>query len=199
MDTLSPLDQYQRAIEGKDKVWCFNIASIYTGLATAADIPTRLVGLGGEVNGIKVSGHAAAESYLSSEQSWGLVDLTSYFFLPRNPQGTLLNSADVIAAVVNKGFLADGFRTTSLQGNKMTERPLRNFSEALYRYYEPRTTIFFPPLPQTGKKWLQNFLRYSFKPDRAYSKNPNNFFILFKESRTSLCTILRCSSDLLYA
>ncbi|TSA51189.1 MAG: hypothetical protein D4R43_01175 [Sphingobacteriales bacterium] len=82
MDGISSFAQYQRAMEGKDKVWCGNFADIFSYAGACLNIPIRRIGLGSTYDSIEdpvimnAEGHTTTEVYDIQKKEWYLVDLT---------------------------------------------------------------------------------------------------------------------------
>ncbi len=82
MDALSPFEQYRRALEGQDMVWCGNFADIFCYAGTCLNIPIRKIGLGSIYDSaedpviMNAEGHTTTEVYNLQNKEWYLVDLT---------------------------------------------------------------------------------------------------------------------------
>ncbi|MCM8806488.1 MAG: transglutaminase domain-containing protein [Candidatus Omnitrophica bacterium] len=83
MENVSPFQQYERAISGKDKVWCSNIANIFVYACNSFNIPARIIGMDyptpfkGKNYYIKIAeGHATTEIFSEHLNQWIWMDLT---------------------------------------------------------------------------------------------------------------------------
>ncbi len=82
MDALPALEQYKRAMSGQDKVWCGNLAEIFSFVCVCFDIPVRKIGLGVIYDSssdpviMNAEGHTTTEYYDVTEKKWLLIDLT---------------------------------------------------------------------------------------------------------------------------
>ena len=87
MRDLSPFQQYERVMEGKDHVWCGNIAGMFSYACNALDIPSRVIGMNHaadpdqEGDGYRVllaEGHGSTEIFSRDLDQWVWIDLTFY-------------------------------------------------------------------------------------------------------------------------
>jgi hypothetical protein len=95
IQAASPFGMFELAHSGASGIWCGNFANIYYLFANAAGIRTRLVSVGGMLDGVKYSGHGFCESYLPEKGRWACVDVHSKIFLMRNRDGQELNTLDL--------------------------------------------------------------------------------------------------------
>lgn len=86
MEKLSPLEQYKSAISGKGRVWCSNIASIFSYICNALDIPCRKIILGhriitdesSNIGVLIAEGHTTTEIFSKDLNQWIWIDPTCY-------------------------------------------------------------------------------------------------------------------------
>ncbi|MDP6778939.1 MAG: hypothetical protein QGI83_19455, partial [Candidatus Latescibacteria bacterium] len=90
MDRLTPFEQYERVMADKDRLWCGNIAAIFTYACNALGIPCRSVGMrhqyyplpedgeGYEV--LMAEGHSTTEIFSEALNAWVWMDLTFYIW-----------------------------------------------------------------------------------------------------------------------
>ncbi len=85
MRGLSPLEQYRRATSGLDRVWCENIASMFSYACNALGLPCRKVSLGrllrepGEGPGLLLAEcHLTVEVFCEDLNQWVWMDPTMY-------------------------------------------------------------------------------------------------------------------------
>jgi hypothetical protein len=95
MQGASPLGMFELADSGVSGIWCGNFAQIYYLFANSAGIRTRLVSVGGMLDGVKYSGHGFCESYLPEKGRWACVDVHSKILLMRDRDGRELNTLDL--------------------------------------------------------------------------------------------------------
>jgi len=101
MGTLSPFDQYRRAVAGGDYVWCTNIAAIFRRACACFGIPSRILGIGNEQTSggnyvlDLAPGHASTEIYDASLERWIWIDPTFYMLGVHLTGGGLINAAEL--------------------------------------------------------------------------------------------------------
>ena len=84
MENLNPLKQYFRAVNGEDRVWCSNIAEIYSYICCALNIPCRKIIVRNmlykdEEKGLLVSpAHTTTEVFCKDFNKWIWIDPTQY-------------------------------------------------------------------------------------------------------------------------
>jgi hypothetical protein len=86
MGKLSPFKQYERVMTGKDRLWCGNIAAIFSYACNALGIPCRRIGMNypwppNPEKGYRVllaEGHGATEIFSEQQNQWIWIDLTFY-------------------------------------------------------------------------------------------------------------------------
>ena len=86
MGKLSPFDQYRRVMAGKDRLWCGNIATIFTQASNALHIPARVIGMNrvgppappGKEGPVLLlaEGHGTTEIFSDRLDGWVWIDLT---------------------------------------------------------------------------------------------------------------------------
>lgn len=141
MKELTPLNQFRRACENKDKVDCAIYSDIYFLFANCAGIPTRRIGVMGRVNQVTTSGHVFNESYIYEQSKWAFVDLTSKKLMVLNRNKTALNTIDLLnlnrMSVYGKAatVTVDSLNIPDIVGYEKT-----NLSEVVY--LKPAVTIY---------------------------------------------------------
>ena len=98
MDTLSPLKQFECVRQKKSKLWCGNFANIFSYIASASGVKTRLICTAGKINEVYTSGHTFNECYISELNQWVMVDLTSKMISIQTPTKKYLNTVDLYQA-----------------------------------------------------------------------------------------------------
>jgi hypothetical protein len=141
MGKLTPLDQYRRVMAGKDRLWCGNIAQIFSYACNALGIPCRMIGMnragpaqpegkGGPVL-LWAEGHGTTEIYSEKLNGWAWMDLTFHIL------GAYLKEEGPITMAELYAYLNDPNRAASLRLN----------------VYDPKTrTAKIAPLPESGQK-----------------------------------------------
>ena len=83
MSSLTPFEQFERAIAGDDHVWCENFAMIFVRAAVALGIPARTIemtGRSGDTDGsfelLVADGHTTTEIFDTDANRWIWLDLT---------------------------------------------------------------------------------------------------------------------------
>jgi hypothetical protein len=186
----SPWQQYNEIVTGRSKIWCGNYAAIYTFFARVAGIPTRMVGVGGVMDQVKLSGHMFAESYIKESGSWSFVDLTSKKLSVADNR-SLLNTLNIFHATLNRRY--GSLKARVYVDGKIITIPFSAVSASEEYYFNKDATFIFfrsggilDRMPLSG---LRKILRILFKPDLAYSIHPASaehkvlvtafFFLLF--------------------
>ncbi len=141
MNTLSPLQEYYHALDGKSPVWCSNLADIYLFFATIAGIPTRLVDVGGELDGVVLSGHGFAESYISEKGQWAYVDLTSNTAYVTDSQGSFMNTLDLFYRIRAGSY--EGLTAAVFKDDEITSVPYADANETNVYYFSSDATFKF--------------------------------------------------------
>jgi hypothetical protein len=83
LSLLSPIQQLRFVEAGKSKAWCGNFSTIFSYLAQAAGLSVRLVSCGASQGTVSSGIHVFCEVYISEDQNWAYVDLTSRNILVR--------------------------------------------------------------------------------------------------------------------
>lgn len=119
MARLSPFDQYRRVVAGRDRLWCGNIAAIYSYACNALDIPARQIGMhwdsdsqppeGADYTLRLAEGHGTTEVFDEDRNQWIWVDLTFYAL------GVYLGEEGPINMAELYRFLNDPVRARSLR------------------------------------------------------------------------------------
>ncbi len=86
MGKLSPFEQYERVMTGKDHLWCGNLAAIFSYACNALEIPCRQIGMSypwppDPEEGYRVllaEGHGTTEIFSEQLNQWIWMDLTFY-------------------------------------------------------------------------------------------------------------------------
>jgi len=84
MRKLSPFEQYKRVISGKDRVWCGNIAAIFSYASNALGIPCRKIGMNHPLSlnsklayrALIAEGHTTTEIFSRHMNHWVWIDPT---------------------------------------------------------------------------------------------------------------------------
>lgn len=162
MNTLSPLQQYYHALDGESPVWCTNLAQIYVFFATVAEIPTRFVSVSGHLDGIGLSGHAFAESYISEKGQWTYVDLTSNTAYVTDSQGNYMNTLDLFYRIRAGSY--EGLTAAVFKDNEIVAVPYADANDTDVYYFSPDATFKFKPAHATVNFGANPTLSYSLSP-----------------------------------
>jgi hypothetical protein len=83
MSKISPFKQFERAVSGRDRVWCGNISAIYSCALNALGIPCRRIGMNHQLTSgekrchiLLAEGHSTVEFFSQSMGKWIWVDPT---------------------------------------------------------------------------------------------------------------------------
>ncbi len=175
MKYLSPMEQYKRITSGKDGAWCHNYAVIYTFFMTAAEIPTRLVSIEGEIDQVKIAGHIFAESFIEESGNWAFSDLNSGYFLAEDHDGNLYDTMDLLnlkaSNCIEKAVFLS-YEKKEIQKRTFTSKTFKLFENMRSK---PNVEIIYLR-PRANRYSLPSLLnRYTFNPDIAYSPDGSNF------------------------
>jgi hypothetical protein len=80
----APFDQYRRAMSGKDRVWCSNLADIFVHACNCLGVPARTIklmriwskGAGTAYDLLMAEGHTTTEIFAADLNKWVWIDLT---------------------------------------------------------------------------------------------------------------------------
>jgi hypothetical protein len=85
MDKSTPRTQYERALSGRDRVWCGNIATIFQYACVSLGVEARLIFTGSDPQPVanrtkflSVENHATVEVYSRENEAWFWLDPTGY-------------------------------------------------------------------------------------------------------------------------
>jgi hypothetical protein len=162
-NALHPVEQLQAVQEGRSPVWCGNLEAMFSCLATAAEIPARLVSAGEIKNGAVAERHVFSEVYLQENKCWSYVDLTTNVILPEK-ENKYLNVVDI------QRLLADvpgdnAVKAYCFSNDTMLVAPFNEWRSLPAFYFTPHTVFSF-------------YYDYYFRmyPADNYSKRIGNFF-----------------------
>jgi hypothetical protein len=161
---ISPLKIFQRVCAGKGKIWCSQHALIYHFFANLAGIPTRLLSLNGRIDKVITTGHAFAESFVAEQGCWARIDPSINKFYVWNKENRLLNSADILHAVINGSF-SDLSAKTLKEGQVVTV-PYTEVNASDLMYFSPGANLIYR---RGNVKADKTIARYLFEPNLAYS------------------------------
>jgi hypothetical protein len=139
VSALHPLQQLQQAKAGRVNLWCGNYVAIFGCLASAADIPNRIVLVGGAKKNLGLGNHVFCEAYLKEEKQWVYVDLTNNTILLQ--QGNrYLNVIDLQRLLRYPGG-TDQVNCFTAAGDSINIVPF-NTRSMNARYYFHQNTLF---------------------------------------------------------
>ena len=154
MKKLSAFGQYRRVVAGDDRLWCGNIAAIFSYACNALGIPARQIGMhwdsdkqppegAGYILRL-AEGHGSTEIFDADRNQWIWVDLTFYAL------GVYLGEEGPINMAELYRFLNDPVRSKRLQ----------------VVVYDPKTKADLrEPVLESSKRWA--FVNY-FKRDQRF-------------------------------
>lgn len=169
MQAATPWQQYRYAMEGHSKCWCGNFAKIYHFFATVAGIPTRVVAVGGTIDGINLSGHGFCESFVRESNEWAYVDLTTRKIYVKNEEGALMNAVDIFHIIKSKTL--DSLVAKYFDGTRLVDRPYRDAEYEAEAYYFSKDTEFrfIYPARRVAPTLLEKARRYYSQKILIYS------------------------------
>jgi len=151
--------------------------------ANVAGVPTRRVSVGGVFEGISLSGHDFAESFIKEKGQWAYVDIISNRLLFVNKNGDYLNTLDLFFMNLKKIY-PEGV-TVSL-GEKGRFSKISYSSPVGHQcaaYYFRRDATFEYPVKRErfflSKEFTDKYY-YLFSPDFAYSLRASNAMLYWK-------------------
>lgn len=157
MNSISPLEQYRKAKNEKDKVWCGNLADIFLYACSAYDLPARLICLGNTFKeGVdpliyNADHHSIAEVYY--DESWHLIDMSFYVLDAKNKEGRILNFVD-FWHLMNIPQERKGLTITiyDLKDKKIKDIPVEQAPkyDRLLTYYKQNQKFSFPYVKKEG-------------------------------------------------
>lgn len=163
-DERSPLKIFRRVQAKEGKIWCTQMALIYHFFANLAGVPTRLITLNGHLGPTITTGHSFAESFVPERDGWARVDPSGNKFLVWNREGRLLNSADILHAVLN-GSSSDLSARTLKEGEVVTV-PYGEANAGDIQMFSPGAQLIYR---RGNYKADGAVARYLFAPNLAYS------------------------------
>ncbi len=167
----SPLAGYRCAVAGTSPIWCAQFADIYALFANTAGVPTRLVSAGGRLDGVSLSAHGFAESYLAETGRWAYVDLFSRVVLVEDRSGRPLNAVDLFM-LLQAGGGAD-MTALAFRDGELARVPLAEKIPDLAYYLTPDTTLIFDrPRFVFLRPWrrVHQAVKTLLAPDLGYSR-----------------------------
>ncbi|MBN4066019.1 hypothetical protein JYT51_01645 [Candidatus Amoebophilus asiaticus] len=153
MNGLSPIEQYFRAKNNQEKVWCGNISDIFVYVCACFDIPARIVGLGNTYYDksdpviYHADYHTTTEIYNKNTGSWHLMDLTFYLIDAKTRDGRPLNFVDFLYLINSpeerKNIIISEYDPQEKKTNQVIFTEAKNFSK-LMAFYKQNQKFFFP-------------------------------------------------------
>jgi hypothetical protein len=142
MDFISPIKQIKFAELNKSKVWCGNFASIFSFLASNANLITRAVDLGSNYGGIQNPSprHSFNEVFIPELKKWVFVDLTSKTIFMKSPSGELLNTIDFYTMHMLK---SSQLTTVTVENDSLKEIQYYEIEPFYSNYFSPNSHFIF--------------------------------------------------------
>lgn len=163
-DEPSPLKIFLRVRAKEGKIWCTQMALIYHFFANLAGVPTRLLTLNGRLGPTITTGHSFAESFVPERGCWVRVDPSANKFYIWNREGRLLNSADIMHAVLNGSFSDLSVKT--LKDGEIVTAPYAELNASDIQMFSPGAQLIY----RRGDYRSDGAVaRYLFSPNLAYS------------------------------
>ncbi len=145
-----PFEQYRRAVSGKDRVWCGNLADIFVHACASFDIPARDIGMHrflSEEKGYSLmlaEGHSTTEIFDEALNRWVWIDLT-FSMLGMDLAGYGPVNMVELQRDLNDTVLAKGLRAIVYDPKTRSEKTVpaleSDSRSALFNYFK-RDQIF---------------------------------------------------------
>lgn len=132
--SVSPFQQYQMAKNGESKVWCRQFMNIYAFFANASGITTRRIEVVDRIDGVLLTGHSFAESYIKEIEQWVFVDLTSKKIFLTNSNGNFFNTLDLY--YINLIGSYEGITARIYENGKLKNVPYSTVSSSEQEYFK---------------------------------------------------------------
>jgi hypothetical protein len=169
MGSVSPWRQYCWVRDGVSAGWCGNMATIFTFLAQVSGVPTRLVAIGGQMDGVRLSGHGVAECYISHSSEWVFVDLTRKRMMPKKKGGPSLNAVG-LQNLCRMQILDSSLEVMVYEEKKWQWRQYDKQMQGKDRYYLSDNASLFYSLPiHASADKADKIRRYLTTPTMAYN------------------------------
>jgi hypothetical protein len=178
ISSLSPLRQFEIASKGKSPIWCSNYQKIYTFFATLAGIPTRMVETKGELDGVILSAHAFAESYIVGKSQWAYIDLSSRKIFVRNNNGDYMNTLDLYHAILAENL--SGLKVVAVDDSLLIDADYSEFATTEKYYFTRDAVLLFPRPMKIVRPLTARITGYLFGSDLAYALSMSNIKIKLK-------------------
>ncbi len=163
-DEPSPLKIFLRVQAKEGKIWCTQMALIYHFFANLAGVPTRLLTLNGHLGPTITTGHSFAESFIPERGCWVRVDPSANKFYVWNRENRLLNSADILHAVLNGSY--GDLSVKTLKEGEIVTAPYAELNASDIQMFSPGAQLIY----RRGNYRSDGAVaRYLFAPNLAYS------------------------------
>lgn len=170
VEQLPGLSTFWEMEEKGERVWCSNIAKMYCSFANLAGVPTREVHTIGRRQGVHLTGHALAESYLKEERKWAVVDLSHERLLITNQEDQPIHLAQLWQGIQGS---SQGLFTYLSRGKKIEKVPYSTCMEEDRYYLGPSITLaYHPPRSYPRSSWSQ-LKDFYLSPKLLFTPNPH--------------------------
>ena len=151
MNVSSPRVQYDRALSGRDRVWCGDLAVIFQYACVSLGLDVRIIHTGADpvplarrVKFFQLENHATLEVYSRETGTWVWIDPTGYV-LAATVDGAPLTLLQIIEAIGTP--LEDKIRVTTfdIKGKQRVTLPLAQSPAAgfMKNYFRPSVRLKF--------------------------------------------------------
>lgn len=161
---VSPLRMFRRVQAKEGFIWCTQMAIIYHFFANLAGVPTRLITLNGHLGPTITTGHSFAESFIPERNGWARVDPSGNKFYVWNRENKLLNSADILHAVLNGSY--SDLSVRALKDGEIITAPYGEHNASDIQMFSPGAQLIYR---RGNYKADGAVARYLFAPNLAYS------------------------------
>ena len=178
MDIISPIEQLKFVEHKKSKVWCGNFSKIFSFLANNADVLTRAVDLGGNIEGVlkPKPKHSFNEVFIKELNKWVFIDLTSKTLFVKSSSGEFLNTIDFYNSHMLK---SDNLTIVTFEQNSIKEIEYEKI-RPFYEYYFSQNSYFMFYLKN---QFTNSSYDFSSKIKRYLTKSPT--FTSYSRSKTT--------------
>jgi hypothetical protein len=149
---VAPFDQYRRAMSGKDRVWCSNLADIFVHACNSLGIPARTIKLircwskGTAYDLLMAEGHTTTEIFAADLNKWIWIDLTFMMMGMELPGQGPIHMAELVRAL-NDPDRVGGLAALVYDPGTKTEKRISVLDSpslgSLLNYFKPDQTYTY--------------------------------------------------------
>jgi hypothetical protein len=149
MNTSSARVQFERALGGRDRVWCGNLAAIFQYACVSLGLETRVIHTGAEylpagrhAKFLSLESHGTVEVYSRETQTWVWIDPTGYV-LEATVDGAPLTLLQIVEAMGTPLEARIKVETFDAKKSERAEFPLAQSTAAAFmkNYFRPSVRL----------------------------------------------------------